>query len=242
LLAAGLAPVVAENPEEIFSRGNRAYEQERYAEAADAYRTLIKYQIRDPRVEYNLGNAEFRLGNLGRAIVHFERARRMAPADADIRANLEYARSLCYDRVDPPEVPTVVRWLRQLQDRVGPDAQAWAALALFWCIGGVLAWGLARPGRWSAIYGWVLTGAVLSLLLVGISWWITFDRLEGTASAVVIEPAVEVLAGPGENNATLVTVHEGLEVEVRDVRPDWIQVSLPNGLSGWLRRDSVEQV
>jgi len=58
----------------------------------------------------------------------------------------------------------------------------------------------------------------------------------------VIEQAAEVLAGPGENNATLFTVHEGLLIEVRDVRPDWIQVSLPNGLNGWLRREVVEVI
>ena len=52
----------------------------------------------------------------------------------------------------------------------------------------------------------------------------------------------DVLAGPGENNATLFTVHEGLTLEVRSERQDWVQVSLPNGLNGWVRRGAVEPV
>jgi hypothetical protein len=239
----GPGPTVrAESPEEIFSRGNAAYAQERYAESAEAYRTLLKYQVRDPRVEYNLGNAEFRLGRLGHAILHFERGRRLDPTDADIRANLEYARSFCFDRVDPPEVPAVVRWVRAAQDRVGPDRQAWALLALIWLLAGLIGWAFSRPGRWSAAYGWALSGGLLLAVLVGASWHVTYDRLEGRRSAVVLEPSVEVLAGPGANNATLFTVHEGLIVEVRDVRAEWIQVSLPNGLNGWLARSAVEQV
>jgi hypothetical protein len=232
----------AETPEEIFSRGNAAYEQERFAEAAEAYRMLIKYQIRDPRVEYNLGNAEFRLGRLGRALVHFERARRLDPTDPDIRANLDYARSFCFDRVDAPEVPAGVHWIRAGQERLGPDRQAWTLLLLIWILAALMAWALSRPGRWNAAWAWVLAAGLLLNVAVGLSWYLTWERLEGKQNAVVLQPAVEVLAGPGANNATLFTVHEGLLVEVRDVRPEWIQVSLPNGLNGWLTRDAIELI
>jgi len=51
---------------------------------------------------------------------------------------------------------------------------------------------------------------------------------------VVQNEAVDVLAGPGPNNPTLFTVHEGLTLEVRSIREGWLQVSLPNGLNGWI--------
>ena len=53
---------------------------------------------------------------------------------------------------------------------------------------------------------------------------------------MVLDDSVEVLAGPGENNASLFTVHEGLTLTVRSERPGWVQVSLPNGLNGWVPR------
>ena len=51
-----------------------------------------------------------------------------------------------------------------------------------------------------------------------------------------------MLAGPGENNATLFTVHEGLKVRVRGRAPGWLQVSLDNGLSGWLPEESIAPI
>ena len=61
--------------------------------------------------------------------------------------------------------------------------------------------------------------------------------------AIVLDEVVDVLAGPGHNNATLFTVHEGLTVEVRgELGAEWVQVSLPNGLNGWLPSDVLEQV
>ena len=102
-LLATVSVSMAETPEEIFDRGNAAYADGRYEEAAEALRSLARYRIRDPVLEYNLANAEFRVGRLGWAILHYERARRMSPTDPDIADNLRFARSFCFDRVEAPE-------------------------------------------------------------------------------------------------------------------------------------------
>jgi len=239
LLIGCLGSAFAAAPEEIFDRGNQAYTENKFEEAVEAYGMLLQYGIEDPRVEYNLGNALFRLGQLGPAILHFERARRLDPTDADIRANLEYARSRRFDIVEAPALPGPVRWLHDLQDRLGPDRQAWGVVVLVWCLVGLLGWTVSAPGRWRAGHGWTLAGMLLMLAILLFSWSATYQRLEGRELAVVLVESAEVLAGPGENNPALFTVHEGLTVEVRDVRNDWVQVSLPNKLNGWLRSGQI---
>ncbi len=241
LIAAGTS-ARAESPEELVERGNSAYEAGDYAGAAEAYRTALRYGVRDPIVEYNLGNAEFRLGSLGQAILRYERARRLAPADPDVRANLSFARSQCLDRVEIAPPPTVVRSIVLAQDRLGPDRQAWAVLATLWLAGAVLVAGLWRPGGWRPLHGWLLAGLLAVAALVFASWSVTVERVERTHLAVVIDDLVEVLAGPGENNPTLFTVHEGLTLEVRAEREEWLQVSLPNGLNGWVHRSAIATV
>jgi tetratricopeptide (TPR) repeat protein len=233
-------PAAADSPEESFDRGNAAYAAGDFNGAAAAYETVLRYRIRDGRVEYNLGNAEFRRGNLGKAILHYERARRLEPTDAEVRANLAYARSFAYDQV-PQEAPSaVVAWIPALQDRLGPDRQAWILLLLVWAVAGVLALGLSRPGAWSAAHAWGLAALALAVAVTAASWYVTWQRVEGVQLAVVLDDAVEVLSGPGENNAALFTVHEGLTVTVQgDVRSDWIQVALPNGLYGWVPLEAV---
>jgi len=240
LATQALAPCArAETPEEIFLRGSTAYERGDYAQAAEAYRTVAQYGIRDPRLEYNLGNAAFKLGRLGEAMLHYQRAARMAPTDADVAGNLALARAQCVDDVRPPEVAVPIRILRGFQDRIGPDRQALLALGLVWAAAAVIAWRSSKPGGWSPAWGWTLATLVVLACVAGLSWSATLNRLEGAALAVVLEPAADVLAGPGENNAALFTVHEGLTVEVRSEREDWVQVSLPNGLNGWIPRKAL---
>ena len=239
--ASGLA-ALADTPEETFERANRAYDEGRFAEAAELYRTVLRYQVEDPRVDYNLGNAEFRLGNLGRAILHYERARRLAPSDPDVRANLAFARSLRLDRVPEPERPALVAWLARILDRLGPDRLAWITLGLAWLACGLLAWGLAAPGRWRARHGWGLAVVVTAIAVAGGAWYGTGHTQSGNPTAVVVTQLADVFAGPGANNATLATVHEGLDVEVWAEREEWLQVRLPNGVSGWVAREAVELV
>lgn len=247
VLLVALAPgavsdAVAQSPEEVFDRGNRAYEEGRYRDAAESYRAVTRYGVTDARLEYNLGNAEFKQGNLGRAILHYLRALRLDPTDRDARGNLELARSLRVDRIEEPVPAAPVRWALRLQERVGPDRQALAALALFWLVAGLVTWCSARPGGWSARAGWALGGLLIALVVVSASWWTTLQRLDNREQAVVLDAAVEALAGPGDNNATLFTIHEGTTVEIRAVRGNWIQAGLSNGLNGWLPKDSVERV
>lgn len=235
-LSSGAAP---DTPEEIFNQANLAYEKGSYQDAAEGYRRVIQYGITDPRVEYNLGNASFKLGRLGEAILHYEKALRLAPTDADVAGNLGLARSRCFDRVETPEAAGPMRVIRAVQDWLGPDRQAIAVLVLVWITAGLVAWRSARPGGWNAGSGWTLASLLLLAAIAIFSWSTTHARLQGTRLAVVLGDTVEVLAGPGQNNASLFTVHEGLTLEVRAERQEWVQVSLPNGLHGWIPRDAL---
>jgi uncharacterized protein YgiM (DUF1202 family) len=57
-----------------------------------------------------------------------------------------------------------------------------------------------------------------------------------------MEREVNVLSGAGEENPTLFTVHEGLKVRLRSRAGEWAQVSLDNGLVGWLPSPAVKEI
>jgi hypothetical protein len=233
-------PAVAESPEDAFLRAGRAYDSGRYGEAAQTYEELLSRGIADPRVEFNLGNAEFRRGRIGSSILHFERARRLDPADPEIRANLEFARASAGEApaADEPE-PAALTWARGAFDRLGLARLAWAALGLFWLTAGVLTWGLAEPGRFRAAHGWVLAILLAGLAVLTTTGYVTHRRLVAHQVAIVLSPQAPVLAGPGGNNAQLATVPEGLALEVWGERSEWVNVRLPNNVSGWVERDAV---
>jgi len=242
VLLGAVATVRADSPEATFDAACRDYEQGHWDAAADGFRSLLRYGLSDARLEYNLANAEYKRGHLGEAILHYERARRLAPADPDVLANLAIARAKIRDVVEDDDAAGVLRSLRTVQDRLGVSAQAGLFAGCVWLVAAIVAWCGSRAGGFTPGWGWTLAGTLLATALVFLSWRSSWARLEGTPRAVILKPSVEALAGPGLNNAALFTLHEGTTVTIESDRESWLQVTLPNGLTGWVVRDAAERI
>src|SRR5881396_3448439 len=83
----------ADNIASAFEQANRLYEQGQFPEAAAAYQKIIVNGQVSPALYFNLGNALFKSGQIGRAILNYRLAEQLAPRDPDIRANLRFARN-----------------------------------------------------------------------------------------------------------------------------------------------------
>jgi tetratricopeptide (TPR) repeat protein len=242
LVAAAWSPLIAQSPEATFEASCRAYDQGRWDEAAEGFRGLLRYRIVDDRLEYNLANAEYKRGRLGEAILHYERARRLNPSDRDIAGNLAIARAKIRDVIEEDDGAGALRGVRSFQDRLGVAAQAGLVVAGVWLVAGIVTWCGSRPRGFTPAWSWALALTVALTGMVFLSWRASWARLDGAARAVILKPSVEALAGPGLNNASLFTLHEGTTVSIQGERDEWIQVTLPNNLTGWLPRDAAERI
>ena len=126
----------------IFFRANNAYREENYDAAIQDYEELINAGIRGANIYYNLGNAYLRTDNKGKAILYYERAFRMRPRDADIRANLKFARTL----VESGAQQTSPSWYNQvlffLHGFLSANEMVFLASALYFAIIALFALGI----------------------------------------------------------------------------------------------------
>ena len=84
--------VGAAEPAAAFDAANKLYEQGKPAEAAQAFERLAQAGQTSGPLYFNLGNACFKAGQIGRAIAAYRQAELLAPRDPDARANLQFAR------------------------------------------------------------------------------------------------------------------------------------------------------
>ena len=96
------------DPNQFFYNGNLFYEKREYKKAADEYRKVITMGLENGRLYYNLGNALFKLGELGEAILYYEKAARLIPQDGDLRSNMSYAKSLVGGIIQNPDMRQTV--------------------------------------------------------------------------------------------------------------------------------------
>lgn len=112
------AHALLEEAERLFRQANETMPRdpekakELYAQAALRFEYLIReLGIRNGKLEYNLGNAYFRMGDLGRAILHYRRAEILLPEDPYLHQNLAYARSLRRDKIEALPTQQVLKVL-----------------------------------------------------------------------------------------------------------------------------------
>ena len=233
--------LLSRSPVDVFQRGEELYREGRFQQAVEQYEALLAQGIVDGAIYYNLGNAYFKSGRLGPAILYYERALREMPGDEDTRANLALANELIVDVVQRPPMPSYVAWAVDLYHSLDPDVCA-ALLSLSFVLGGIVT-SILILGIWPrfqtpAIYTLVAVGA-LTLL----SATVLTAKVQSSGEseeAIVLASTLEVRSGPGEANPQLAEIHEGLKVSVLGGREGWLQVRLPNGLSGWVQETDVE--
>ena len=246
LLAASFAGTArsASVDDRLFVEAHQAYTTGRYAEARERYEQLVQKGHQDPALFYDLGNACFRLNQLGRAIWAYERALRLDPDHPEARHNLTLARDTVASRVKDKVVgarrPSLTA---RLVAAVPVNTATIVFLLVWWALfGGLIALVLLPRGVLHAILivGVVLAGVASAVLgtiyLQGV-------RLEsGTHEAIVLEDTVPVREGPRGVAVKTFEVHAGLRVEVAAREDSWLKIRLPNGLEGWVPAASLGEL
>lgn len=249
LLLAGSFPASIGSSEaaaRTMGTASQLYEAGHYLRAAQAYQQLVDQGFADSALFYNLGNAYFKQGDYGRAIVNYRRAQELAPRDADIEANLALARAQVVDELNVAASDgllgtagqTVKNWF-SLNEVAMVALGAWILLVLLLILSSV-----ARTGSfWHKIlrYSLLATALVMvaGVLALGSVLYVDHNQAEG----VIVAAEVDVTAGPGTQYVTEFTLHDGAEVQVVEARGSWVRLALPDGeLEGWVPAESVEPV
>jgi len=86
---------LAETDTQRYNGANKLFTDGNYLAALEMYNSI---GIENQNLEYNRAVTYFKLGRLGKAVLHFNRALRLNPQDEDTKANLRYINSVKKDR------------------------------------------------------------------------------------------------------------------------------------------------
>ncbi len=229
---------------ETMLRANQLYENGRYSEAAQTYQQLVDQDYADSSLFYNLGNAHYRRGDLGKAILNYERASLLAPRDGDIQANLAYARAQAVDQYESEANSPLEQWTQAASSKLTLNEMSILALVLFWVLTGLFI--LYLHSRQSPSAKGLRYALVFSLLIFTLSAFTLGERIYTEISsppAIVTVESVEVVSNPGQDGVTQVTLHSGAQVILLETRGQWARLSLPGDqFQGWVPVGTVEEL
>jgi hypothetical protein len=240
LLCGGGVKAAGQSPDQLYQQANELYQAGKIAEARDLYESVLSNGYESGDLLYNLGNAYYRLGDLGRAILNYERARRIMPADDDLRHNLQLANLRVVDRIEPTPRLFLWDWWDSIKGASGVQSAVWVSFVLFvFLTAAVIAMMLNRTYVVRKIS--LIAGVVTAFLFV-FSLILTVQKVADDArrdEAVVVALITTVKNSPDAHSSDAFVLHAGVKVRVIDSVNDWVQIRLADGKVGWMERGAA---
>jgi tetratricopeptide (TPR) repeat protein len=226
-----------------FKSGSELYSAGKYQEALDAWMALYNSGYLSSELDYNIGNAYFKLMNVPGSILFYERALLLKPADEDISYNLQIARTMAVDKFK--EIPELffVTWFNFIS--LSLSSNTWAVLGLTSFILFLLMLSLyfySKNYRFKVTGFWVAL-VMLFISLLSISFSVRSNNLVFKSDkAIIMVPQVNGKSSPDQSGTDLFLLHEGTKVTVGDKVGDWFEIRLSDGNKGWLPSNTLENL
>jgi tetratricopeptide (TPR) repeat protein len=218
-----------------FAKANEEYAQEHFKEAIAGYETLVGAGQWNANLFYDLGNAYFRTGDFGRAILNYERALALDRHHPEATANLQIARDDARALELQPS-----RFERYLQF-AGINQYSVVAAVVFWLMIFAVAAAIVARRRSTVL----VALSLCCLFVCAFAAWAIYTLEHGNggrALAIVTGKDVQARLATADTANSVLALPPGSEIKILSTRGDWMYAVLPNDLRGWIPAKDAEQV
>lgn len=226
---------------EKFNKGVNYFNSGSYKEALQLWTDIYNTGYHSASLNYNIGNAHFKLNNIPYAILFFERAYLLNPADENINYNLQIARTLIVDRFQ--EIPELffVRWYNFVSLLFSTNT--WAKISICSFIFSLLFFSIyiySSRYRNKVIGFWF--GAFFFIFTISSTAFSVRNKsmVYNSNKAIISIPLVSGKSSPDISGTDLFVLHEGTKVSIEDEVGEWYEIRLTDGNKGWIPLNSLK--
>lgn len=227
------------NPDQLYAEAVALLEEEAYSEAIEKFKQVEALGLTSSYMHYNQGTAYLKLGDVANSVLYLERAFRSEPSNADIRHNLELARSnIDSEIIEIPDFILVRIW-RSIAGLFSPVI--WFIIEILLAIGllfGLYKWKFSKVES-TRLKGFVAGLVCLGLLLIAILAGYTSDRMVHHKETGILMVSTDLHMGADERSDAINSLSEGVKVKVIDRIGEWYRVQLINKEEGWLKVNDI---
>ncbi len=215
-----------------------------YQAAVAGFLKLLTANPDNGSINYNLANAYFKAGELGKAIQYYEKARLMLPRDPDLKTNLRLAQAKQVDKITEGSGDQIylglyswASWVTLFEYQI--VFAFMAAIIWLWCF--------VRFWRRQSLFGWPLLMTVILYVYLGFGLYQKSEREVSGHYAIIVKAEAEARSSYLEKEKVLFTIHEGTKVRVIDTQffgenAHWLKIRLPRGETGWIHVDDLGMI
>jgi tetratricopeptide (TPR) repeat protein len=241
LLFSSLHSIAAADFKYQWKKGSDFYLAKEYDSAAYYFGQIAALKPNNAEVYYNLGNTWYRLNKIGPAVLNYERALRLDPDYKEAKDNLTLAQGRIANHIPYTGDIFFLNWWQTLTrpDRATPWAIAslitFALIMLLLLVRNFqLKKGKAIPLQLPGVLGFIC------LCLLILAFASAKNKSEHTGAVVMQADAP--LMNNEQKGKPMALIPEGTSVKIRSEKSGWIEVTIPDGRTGWLQQNLIEKI
>ncbi len=228
------------SPEEVtgaFQSGVKSFEASEYPQAIQEFEKILASGLANGALYYNLGNAYFKNGELGKSLWAYEWARYLMPRNPDVQFNWDFVQNRMADKIEPSTAWTLQHALLQWVEIF--TTQEW--LMVFLVCAGLMWISLTvflfrRKILWSNL-------AVIFGVVVIVAVFASYQRASTLKHrGILVIPEITVRSAPSETSTELFKLHEGTRVVIKSEDNEFSRIALIDGKSGWINKNGLRRL
>lgn len=234
-------------------KANAEYGKDNYAVALQLYQQAAQEEGTSSDLYYNMGNTYYRMGDLGCAVLNYERALILNPHNDEAKENLEFVNSKIQTKITDEKsfvlqvIENFVTW---------QTSNTWATIAavcFVLLVVGILLYAFSSV---IALRKLGFFGGGVMLIVVTVALMCAYSvksKVEAKNKAVITVPSVTLSTVPrvpkDKNEEAFiltagnkVTVVDSVENSSGDVKIKWYNVKADASHRAWLKAENLEKI
>ena len=236
---AGQCQITKDEALSKFVTAGMAYKEGKYDAAINLYTEILEGSRVSGPLYYNLGNSYFKKGQVGKAALNYERAKKFIPRDSDLKFNELYIQSH-------------IKYYGEEKESRGLAQEAFLRFTQFYTVDEMVV----------ILLGLVLGMGILLLLAMYFGWPFQWDRriftslllafavfTAGLFGKITLEKGTSVIMDdtesyfePRSDSTVHYKLSEGMTVKVLKSEGAWSKVQRSDGKIGWIDSKDLEKI
>ncbi len=225
----------------LFDQATTAYNEGEFEKAIGFYEQILTNQKHSANLYFNLGNAYYKLGEIGPSIYYYEKALLLNPGDSEVKNNLSYAQNMKLDAIEEMPESAFARFYNATVAQLSFDQWAYLAIGMmFLFVLSYLAYYLLF-GATKKRFAFITSLVAISLCVVSVvfAYW-QYQENAANNPGIIFSREVTITSEPNERSERIFTLHEGTKVNVLEKLGDWQKIKIADGQTGWLPQENLK--
>jgi len=233
----------ANQADSLFVKANKLYQSEKYSEALEVYKEIEKHKINSDDLFYNMANTYYKMNKVAPAIYYYEKVLQQSPNYEDAAFNLNFARRMAIDNIEPLPKTLLQRLNQGFVMKVTYNTWAWLAIVLSFSFAVLfLLYHFSYSTGSKRLYFITsIISAFLALITIAIAFQI-YKTKQSNQEAIVFAQQTDVKTAPTVASEVSFELHEGTKVQVLESLDNWKKIKIADGKIGWIVADDIKEL